>query len=536
MSQPWWRSGVLYQIYPRSFADSDDDGIGDLRGVIDHLAYLEWLGVDGVWLSPITVSPNADWGYDVADYVAVQPEYGTMSDLDELVAEAATRGIRVLLDLVPNHTSDRHPWFIDARRSRSARHRDWYVWADPKTDGSVPNNWVSGFGGPAWSLDHTTGQYYLHNFLPEQPDLNWWNGEVRDTFDDILAFWFDRGIAGFRIDVCHMIIKDAELRDNPPARADDHAMAEFVRQEPVYNANRPEVHDIIRRWRHLADTYDPPRVLIGETNVEDLELMARYYGRGDDELHLAFNFPFINARFDADALRAIVEETERLLPPAAWPAWTGSNHDVSRLATRWASGDSAKSRAAIMMLLTLRGTPVLYQGDEIGLTDAALTEADLHDPVGRRFWPAYAGRDPVRSPMPWRDQPGGGFTDPSVRPWLPISNAAAHNVASQRHQPDSQLQLTRDLIDLRKRTPDLQSGDSTQLDAPPGVWAWRRGRSITVALNLSDSDHALDGVTGTIAISSDRTRDRETVSTRLELRPWEGAVVAVPDPSESRVP
>ena len=526
MSVPWWRSGVLYQIYPRSFADSNDDGIGDLRGVIDHLAYLEWLGVDGLWLSPITVSPNADWGYDVADYCAVQPEFGTLSDLDELVGEARDRGIRVLLDLVPNHTSDRHPWFVDARRSRSARHRDWYVWADPKTGASAPNNWVSSFGGPAWTLDHATGQYYLHNFLPEQPDLNWWNDEVRDTFDQILAFWFDRGIAGFRIDVCHMIIKDAGLRDNPPAGADDHGMARVFGQRSVYNANRPEVHDIVRRWRRLADSYDPPRVLIGETNVEDLEILARYYGRGDDELHLAFNFPFINAHFDAEALRSVVESTERLLPPGAWLVWTGSNHDVSRLATRWAAGDPTKARVAIMMLLTLRGTPVLYQGDEIGLTDTMLTEADLHDPVGRRFWPDYPGRDPVRSPMPWRDQPGGGFTDPRVSTWLPMGNLSAHNVASQQDQPDSQLRLTRDLIALRKRTPDLQTGDSTQLPTTPGLWAWRRGQSTTVALNLSDAHHTLDGVTGTVNIATDRTRDAETVSAHLGLRPWEGAIVA----------
>src|SRR5689334_4537025 len=286
-STAWWRNAVVYQIYPRSFADTTGDGVGDLRGIVEHLDHLEWLGVDAIWLNPVTVSPDADWGYDVSDYTAVQPALGTMADLDTLLDEATRRELRVLLDLVPNHTSIEHPWFVDARSSRASAYRDWYVWADPKPDGSAPNNWVSSFGGPAWTLDDASGQYYLHNFLPEQPDLNWWNDDVCAAFDEILAFWFDRGIAGFRIDVCHMIIKDAELRDNPPARADDHAMAEFVRQEPVYNANRPEVHDIIRRWRHLADTYDPPRVLIGETNVEDLELMARYYGRGDDELHLA---------------------------------------------------------------------------------------------------------------------------------------------------------------------------------------------------------------------------------------------------------
>ena len=515
---------MLYQIYPRSFADSNHDGIGDLRGVIDHLEYLAWLGVDGIWLSPITVSPNADWGYDVADYCAVQPEYGTLSDLDALVAEAHQHGIRVLLDLVPNHTSDRHPWFVDARRSRKASHRDWYVWADPKPDGSEPNNWVSSFGGPAWTLDDATGQYYLHHFLAEQPDLNWWNDDVRDAFDDILAFWFDRGVAGFRIDVCHMIIKDAELRDNPPATAEDDRMARLFGQRSVYNANRPEVHEIMRRWRRIADSYASPRVLIGETNVEELETLATYYGRGDDELHLAFNFPFINARFEAEALRSVVETTESLLPPGAWPAWTGSNHDVSRFATRWAAGDPIKARLATLMLLTLRGTPVLYQGDEIGLLDTAITVDDIHDPVGRRFWPAYAGRDPVRTPMPWQDQPGGGFTAPDVEPWLPLGEVS-HNVESQRHEPDSLLRFTRDVITLRNHTSDLQSGDSVQLPAPAGLFAWRRGRTITVALNLSDAPSGLDGVTGSIAIATDRTRDGEAVSDRVSLRPWEGVVV-----------
>ena len=516
---------MLYQIYPRSFADSNGDGIGDLRGVVGRLEYLAWLGVEGLWLSPITVSPDADWGYDVADYCAVQPEYGTLSDVDALVAEADRHGIRVLLDLVPNHTSDRHPWFVDARSSRHAPHRDWYVWADPKPDGSAPNNWVSSFGGPAWTLDDASGQYYLHNFLPEQPDLNWWNDNVRAAFDEILAFWFDRGVAGFRIDVCHMIIKDAQLRDNPPATVADHWMARAFGQRSIYNANRPEVHDIMRRWRHIADSYDPPRLLIGETNVEDLEILAGFYGQGDDELHLAFNFPFINAGFDAGELRAVVETTESLLPPGAWPAWTGSNHDVSHLATRWASGDPTKARAAIVMLLTLRGTPVLYQGDEIGLVDTTLTIDDLQDPVGRRFWPSYAGRDPVRTPMPWADQAGGGFTAPDVRPWLPLGDVTAYNVELQRNQVSSLLHLTRDLISVRRRTPDLQTGDYTGLSAPAGVWAWRRGRTVTVALNLSDAHTVFDGLEGTVAIATDRIRDGETVSDRLELRPWEGVVV-----------
>ncbi len=254
----WWRSAVLYQIYPRSFADSDADGTGDLRGIIDHLDHLEWLGIDGIWLSPITVSPNADWGYDVADYCAVQPDLGTMETFDELVARARERRIRVLLDIVPNHTSERHPWFISSRSSTDDPKRDWYVWADPGPQGGAPNNWVSSFGGPAWTLHPETGQYYLHNHLSEQPDLNWWSEEVRAEFDDIFRFWFDRGVAGFRIDVCNIIVKDALLRDNPPATEEDDFEAQLFGQRPVYNGNRPEVHDVIRRWRRLAESYRAP--------------------------------------------------------------------------------------------------------------------------------------------------------------------------------------------------------------------------------------------------------------------------------------
>jgi alpha-glucosidase len=432
--EPWWKTAVLYQIYPRSFADSDADGIGDLEGVIDHLDHLQWLGIDGIWLSPITVSPNADWGYDVADYRAVQPDLGTMETFDRMVAAADARGIRVLLDIVPNHTSEQHPWFVDSRSSRTSHKRDWYVWADPAPDGAVPNNWVSSFGGPGWTIDPTTGQFYLHNHLVEQPDLNWWNEEVRTEFDAIFRFWFDRGVAGFRIDVCNIIIKDAELRDNPPATEDDDFEAQLFGQRPVYNGNRPEVHDVIRRWRTLAESYDAPRVLIGETPVK-IEELAVYYGNGQDELHLAFNFPFITAPFDAAVMRQIVDDAESLLPAGAWPAWTGSNHDMSRFSSRWAEDDSRKARLALLMLLSLRGTPVLYQGDEIGLGDIPVAHEDMRDPLGVLYWPAYAGRDAMRTPMPWRQGPGGGFTAPGTRPWLPMGPTGEHNVEQQRSDP-----------------------------------------------------------------------------------------------------
>jgi len=525
----WWRSGVLYQIYPRSFADSNADGVGDLRGIIDHLDHLEWLGVEGLWLSPVTVSPNADWGYDVADYCRVQPDLGTMEDLDRLVVEAEERGIRVLMDLVPNHTSARHPWFLDSRSSKSARLRDWYVWADPKPDGSPPNNWVSSFGGPAWTLDPVTGQYYLHNHLSEQPDLNWWNEEVREAFDAILRFWFDRGIAGFRIDVCNMVVKDALLRDNPPATPEDDLDLQLLGQRPVYNGNRPEVHEVIRRWRRIADSYEPARVLIGETPV-GVETLPLYYGDGTDELHLAFNFPFISAPLSAEAMGDIVGKTESLLPPGSWPVWTGSNHDMFRLASRWADGDPRKTRVALLMLLCLRGTPVLYQGDEIGLEDTPVEQDDLRDPLGVRFWPYYKGRDATRTPMPWRGAAGGGFTEPGVHPWLPMADPRTCNVESQRQDPGSVLHLVRSLISLRRETPDLQTGAYTRIPAPEGLWAWRRGAHHVVLANMTDGEVTLGTTAGRVLVGTDRRRDGELLSGTARLTGWEGLVVDVGAP------
>jgi alpha-glucosidase len=497
-----------------------------VQGIVDHLDYLQWLGIDGIWLSPITVSPNADWGYDVADYCAVQPELGNLDAFDLLVAEAQKRGMRVLVDLVPNHTSEQHPWFVDSRTSRSAARRDWYVWADPKPDGSAPNNWVSSFGGPAWTLDGATGQYYLHNHLSEQPDLNWWNEDVRDAFDAILRFWFDRGVAGFRIDVCNIIVKDSQLRDNPPATEDDDLEAQLFGQRPLYNGNRPEVHEVIRRWRRLADSYDPPRVLIGETPVK-IETLVDYYGDGGDELNLAFNFPFITASLDATAMRRIVEDTEAMLPPGAWPAWTGSNHDMSRFASRWAQGDPRKARTALLMLLCLRGTPVLYQGDEIGLGDVPVAQEDLRDPLGIRYWPAYAGRDAMRTPMPWRDVPGGGFTSPDARPWLPLGPTEECNVEQQRSDPTSMLTLTRDLISLRRRTPDLRTGTYETIGAPEGSWAWRRGAHVAVVLNMSERAVVLEGMRGHVHIGTDRDRDGQPFAEVLRLREWEGVVAEI---------
>ena len=509
----WWRDGVVYQVYPRSFADSGGDGVGDLRGIIAHLDHLTWLGVDGLWLNPTFPSPNADWGFDVADYRGVHPELGTLEDLDELVARASERGIRVLLDLVPNHTSDEHPWFRERR--------DFYVWREGR-DGGPPNNWKSVFGGPAWTREESSGLWYLHNFDPKQPDLDWWNEDVRDEFDDIIRFWLDRGIAGFRIDVAHGIVKDRELRDNPAATEDDIEHFRWLGQRPVFSMNRPEVHDVLRRWRSVADGYGA--VLLGETYVHDVETLVRFYGEDVDELHLAFNFVFLLAKFGVDTLAPIVAETEERLPDQAWPVWTLGNHDLTRYPTRWTRRDPGLTRCALMLLLTLRGTPVLYYGDELGMPQSEIPPDRIVDPEARRNPP---GRDGARTPMPWSDAPGLGFTEAGVEPWLPFGEpSSGRNVAAQRADRDSPLWLCRDLVALRRSSEELRTGAYEEVRAADDVWVYRRGDDFLVALNLGDAEASIEA-SGVIAIATRRARDGEPVAGTLALGPREGAVVRV---------
>jgi alpha-glucosidase len=508
--------------------DANGDGVGDLRGIIDRLDHLQWLGIEGVWLSPITVSPNTDWGYDVADYCDVDPALGTLADAEELIEEAAKRGIRIILDIVPNHTSDKHPWFLDARSSRDSRYRDWYVWRDPKPDGSPPNNWVNAFDPreAAWTFDDHTGQYYMNHFLPTQPDLNWWNPEVRDEFDRILRFWFDRGVAGFRIDVVHMMVKDELLRDNPPSQDDDHWFVRLRGQRQEFDACQPGTHDVLRRWRKICDSYDPPRVLVGETHVHEYDLLASFYGKGD-ELNLAFNFLLLMAPFDTKVLRDVVENTEAALPSTGgWPVYTIGNHDNNRFPTRWAGDDPVKARAAMVMLMGLRGTPFLYYGDEIGMPDTPIPRERILDPVGITF-DGHFGRDPERTPMHWTGEPGGGFgTRAGVEPWLPFGDAASCNVADQRDDPGSMLSLTRDLIGLRDALPDLRTGDYRSLPTKDdGLWAWARGDTTVVACNLADVPATLDDVTGEVRVSTNRQRDGERVAGSLALAPWEAVIL-----------
>jgi alpha-glucosidase len=520
----WWHGGVLYQVYVRSFADSDGDGIGDLQGLIDRLDHLEWLGVRGLWLSPITASPDRDWGYDVSDYRSVHPELGDLETFDRLVLESARRGIGILVDLVPNHTSDRHPWFVDARSSPDAAHRDFYVWVDPRGDGAPPNNWLSSFGGPAWTFDEPTGQWYLHNFLTEQPDLNWWDERVRDEFDGILRFWLDRGVAGFRIDVAHAMVKDRALRDNPPTTEDDHPVVRRLKLREVHNMNQPEVHDVLRRWRRVVDSYGPGRMLVGETWVFGLDQLVAFYGTGSDELDLGFNFPFAFAALDAEELGALVEATEAALPRDSWPVWFASNHDLGRFPTRWCAGDEARIRCALVLLMSLRGTAFLYYGDEIGMPQVPVPRERLRDPVGIRRWPEGRGRDPSRTPMQWNAGPGAGFTAPEADPWLPLGDAGACNVEAQERDPDSVLHLVRELVRLRSSTAMGIGPYRTEL-RERGLWVWSRG-DLTIAANLSGerTEVALPG--RRVLIGSAPGRRGEGVGPKTVLEPWEALVLA----------
>ncbi|MGD0064151.1 MAG: alpha-amylase family glycosyl hydrolase [Streptosporangiaceae bacterium] len=513
---PWWHGAVLYQLYVRSWRDTDGDGYGDLRGIIERLDHLSWLGVDGLWLSPTMPSPDEDWGYDVSDYTGVHPELGTLADLDELIAQAGQRGMRVLLDLVPNHTSSAHPWFIDAGSGRNAPHRDYYVWADPGPGGGPPNNWLDFTGQPAWQW-HESGQYYLHNFLVGQPDLNWWQPAVHAEFAGILEFWFNRGVAGFRIDVAHGLYKDAELRDNPPLTGNNPLEGRFG-QRPVYSAYRPETHGVYRDWRKIADGFAPPRLLLGETWVGELDQLASYYG-DNDELHLGFNFPFALAEFDAPRLAKIVEQTLAALPPGACPVWMGSNHDIGRFASRWCDGDERKVRLALLVLTTLPGTTVLYYGDEIGLTDVDVPPALRRDNATLHSG-ADGNRDRARTPMPWDASPGGGFSTPGVTPWLPPGDPPGPNVADQRADADSTLWLCRRLLAVRRTELSGSIPDFEHLPAREGQWAYRVG-SLVVAANFSGRPAGLPSAAGEVLLATSGT---ETAAQQRMLAPWEGVV------------
>jgi alpha-glucosidase len=516
LSGSWWQRSVLYQIYPRSFADSDGDGVGDLAGIAARLDYLTWLGVDAIWLSPIFPSPMADFGYDIADYTDIDPIFGSLPDFDRLLAEAHRRGMKVLLDFVPNHTSDQHPWFLESRSGRHSPRRDWYIWRDPSPGGGPPNDWQAAFGGSAWGWDERTGQYYFHAFLKEQPDLDWSNPQVRTAMADVLRFWFRRGVDGFRIDVIWLLGKGPELEVGRTFGEE--------REELGLGGDQPEVHRYINELRSVAEEFQE-RLLIGEIYLS-LERLMQYYGESGGGLHLPFNFQLLLIDWHAEAVHRAIKRYEELLPADAWPNWVLGNHDKSRIASRVGA---AQARVAAMLLLTLRGTPTLYYGDEIGMADVEVPPDEQRDPQGLRG--AGISRDMARTPMRWEAGPTAGFT--GGQPWLPIGPGVGEiNVADQRDEPASMLNLHRRLLELRRQEAALHSGAWEDLGRADSVIAYLRAhgsRRFLVALNLGQTKGSLPpaaaGFGGRVEVATTWPRDGTDWTPGSALEPDEGLLI-----------
>lgn len=541
----WYQSAVIYQIYPWSFQDSNGDGIGDLPGIIRRLDYLNdgtpnSLGVDAIWLSPVYPSPMKDFGYDVADYCNIDPRFGTLADFDHLLEEAHRRGIRILMDLVLNHTSDQHPWFLDSRSSRSAPKRNWYYWSDPSRSITgrrcPPNNWQAVFGGSAWEWDEATGQYYLHSFLKEQPDLNWRNPDVQKAMFEVVRFWLDRGVDGFRLDAINWLGKDVRWPNNP--RNWKMAFRSYLRQIHRYDRDQPETHEVLRALRALVEEY-PGTVLVGEASSDTPGGPAAFYGSGTDELHLVFNFQLLKSRWDAGQFRRIIAEWDAAVPPGGWPTQVLSNHDYGRHCSRYGRGVDAataerRARLAALLLMTLRGTPFLYYGEEIGMREVRLRYSQLQDPYTRRYWPFLQGRDPCRTPMQWDASPHAGFT--TGCPWLPVSpDYARINVAREMEEPTSLLSLYRRLIRLRKASPALALGSYRELpDGPEDCLIYLReagDQRLLVALNFSSRPQAFAiplKERGTVVLSTDPSSDLHHFDPqRIRLEPDEGILVQI---------
>jgi alpha-glucosidase len=474
-AEPWWKGAVIYQVYPRSFQDSDGDGVGDLKGLIARLPYIAALGVDGIWLSPVFASPMADYGYDISDYRAIDPLFGTLDDFDRLVAEAHALGLKLIVDQVYSHTSDRHAWFTESRSSRTNPKADWYVWADPRPDGSPPNNWQAVFGGSSWSWDGRRRQYYLHNFLPEQPDLNFHAPEVQDALLDVARFWLDRGVDGFRLDVANCFAHDPSLADNPASDRLD-AIKPHDMQLHIHDREQPEALAFAARLRAVVDE-KPERMTVAELfSHRSLEVTADYTGHPKG-YHTAYNFLFLGERSGAEFLQTGVEMLMRL-GPQAWPSWAFSNHDVVRVASRWCAGLPQPQAAKLLfaVLTSLRGTAFVYQGEELGLPQAEVPYERLRDPDGIAFWPAYKGRDGCRTPLPWEaDAPQAGFS--TGEPWLPV--APEHGrlaVDRQAADADSMLAFVRRWLAWRRGEPAMRTGEISFLaQAPDEVLAFSRG-------------------------------------------------------------
>ena len=484
----WWQNAVFYEIYPRSFADSNNDGVGDLKGITSKLDYLKDLGVDAIWISPCFPSPQVDFGYDVSDYENIDPMYGTLADFDVLASEAKKRGIHIILDFVVNHSSDQHPWFLDSKSSRTSAHRDWYIWRDGKGPGEPPNNWVSGFGGSAWKFDPATNQYYYHYFYAEQPDLNWRNPAVKDAMFDVTRWWYKRGVAGFRLDAVDTLFEDPNLQDNPITRPGQNAFGDPF-EKNKYNTKLPEVHDILRGLRKVADEHDA--VLVGETWTADVAELNQYYGEGNNELQLPMDFLFtmVNKLSPAEFRKQIAAVNAA----SGWPTFVISNHDIVRSYDRYGDGQHNDQIAKLMaaLYLTLRGTPIMYYGEEIGMkTTPPTSKEDVRDPIGRTGWPKEKGRDGERTPMQWDSSGNAGFSKGT--PWLPVPPTfKTHNVADESKDPDSVLVFYKNVLKLRHTNPALTDGSYTAInESDANVLSYLRvykDHGVVVALNMSDA-------------------------------------------------
>jgi alpha-glucosidase len=522
----WWQTGVIYQIYPRSFQDSNGDGVGDLRGIIQRLPYLIELDIDVVWVAPIFTSPMADFGYDISDHTAIDPIFGTLADFDALIESAHARGLKVILDLVPNHTSDQHRWFKESRSSRQNAKRDWYIWRDPAPDGGPPNNWLSNFGGSAWEYDRHSGQYYYHAFFAAQPDLNWRNPQVRAAIYDVMRFWLQRGVDGFRIDVIWHLIKDDQFRANPPNPAFREGEPPHHAVLPLYTADRPEMQEVIAEMRRVSDEFTD-RVLIGEIYLP-IDRLVTYYGRDLRGLHLPFNFSLLSAPWNARSLAKLIDEYEAALPPNGWPNWVLGNHDKPRIASRIGP---EQARIGAMLLLTLRGTPTVYYGDEIGMCQLVIPPAQACDPFEKNVPGLGVGRDGCRTPMQWDDSRHAGFS--TEKPWLPLPDTfAEENVENQRRDSGSLYQLYRHLIALRRTRRALAAGSYQSIVASGNLLVFVRelaNERLLVALNLGSEPTAITFGSGQnagyVLLSSYLDRTGECGRDSIDLRGHEGLVV-----------
>jgi alpha-glucosidase len=523
MEKPtWWQNGVIYQIYPRSFADSNGDGIGDLPGIISRLDYLTELGIDALWLSPVYPSPDKDFGYDVSDHCGIDPRYGSLGDFDRLVKESHARGLRILMDMVMNHTSDRHEWFQESRKSRDNPKRDWYIWRSPKKNGRVPNNWQASFGGKAWQYDAQTEQFYLHLFTREQPDVNWRNPAVRKAQLDVFRFWLERGVDGFRLDVFNAYFKHADLPSNPPK----FGLRSFDRQRHIFDIDQPEMIPLLEELRQLLDSY-PERYAVGETYFATPEKSLSYCG--PDKLHAAFSFDFTpkdltypwNPKW---IMRQVMEREQLFKEKGIWPTTVLSNHDLPRAASRYShSEEDAQAKIAMTILLTLRGTPFMYYGEEIGMRDIHLRRKEILDPPGKKYWPIYKGRDGCRAPMQWNDTDNGGFS--TAKPWLPINpDTSSRNILFQQSDSESMLSFTKKLLTVRKRTPALVEGDFVPQDSQDDCLSYLRNtpdQSVLVAINFKNNHRSfqLPGENWENLFSSDSRRaDPESPLRPHEIR------------------